>query len=178
MSVLADLDTPNPSGPSVGVRIWGDLDGTSHQTIGPTCNFLLGHLLTAPTHLKSPSFLSQASSMSSSEPIMSGPPSALDAVQISTMPPADRSIGRNVHIYDANDLDTVLGGLILSTGVTNANLYSMVDILFIFENTFILRHEDHTQIERDGAALRPGKYYIVSARQLFPQLMVKWLNSA
>ena len=40
-----------------------------------------------------------------------------------------------MHIYGANLRDTVLGGLIISTGVTNANFYSMVDILFTFENT-------------------------------------------
>jgi hypothetical protein len=73
-----------------------------------------------------------------------------------------------VHIYGVNLRDTVLGGLILSTGVTNANFYSMVDILFTFENTFILRYENNTQIERDGAALQPGKEYIISACQLFP----------
>ena len=52
--------------------------------------------------------------------------------QISTMPPINRSAGRNVHIYDANDPTAVLGGLILVNGVTNANFYSMVEILIIF----------------------------------------------
>jgi hypothetical protein len=79
------------------------------------------------------------------------------------MPPANRSGGRNVHIYDANDPATVVGGLILTNGVTNANFYSMVEILFIFTSTFFLQDEGDTEIERDGHPLQPGKYYIVAA---------------
>ncbi|KAF1813960.1 hypothetical protein P152DRAFT_465712 [Eremomyces bilateralis CBS 781.70] len=45
------------------------------------------------------------------------------------MPPRNRSLGRDVHIYDVNDRTTVLGGLILTNGVTNANFYSMVEII-------------------------------------------------
>lgn len=41
------------------------------------------------------------------------------------MSAANRSAGREVHIYDANDPATVLGRLILTNGVTNANFYSM-----------------------------------------------------
>ena len=81
------------------------------------------------------------------------------------MPPTNRSGGRNVHIYDANDSGTVLGGLILTTGVTNANFYSMVEILFIFASTFFLQDEGETKIERDDHPLQPGKYYIVAAGQ-------------
>ena len=33
----------------------------------------------------------------------------------------NRSLGRDVHIYGAKDTNTVLGGLIASNGVTNAN---------------------------------------------------------
>ncbi|KAI9772464.1 MAG: hypothetical protein M1840_000667 [Geoglossum simile] len=39
--------------------------------------------------------------------------------------PHNRAEGRNVHIYDANDPTTVLGGLVLVRGVTNANFFSM-----------------------------------------------------
>jgi hypothetical protein len=42
---------------------------------------------------------------------------------------ANRSAARNVHIYDARDPDTVLGGLILTNGVINAQLlFDVVDI--------------------------------------------------
>jgi len=74
------------------------------------------------------------------------------------MPPADRSAGRNVHIYDANDPDTALGGLILTNGVTNANFYSMVDIICIFDGQYFLRDEGGATIERDCRSLQPGKY--------------------
>jgi hypothetical protein len=51
------------------------------------------------------------------------------------MPPANRLAGRNVHIYDANDRTTALGGLILNSGVTNDNFYAMIDIFVEFERS-------------------------------------------
>ncbi|KAL0639311.1 hypothetical protein Q9L58_001537 [Maublancomyces gigas] len=41
---------------------------------------------------------------------------------------SNRSLGRNVHIYNASD-PTELGGLVLTNGVTNANFHSMVEII-------------------------------------------------
>jgi hypothetical protein len=78
------------------------------------------------------------------------------------MPPLNRSEGRNVHIYDANDPTAELGGLVLTNGVTNANFYSMVEILVIFTSTFFLRDEGGTEIKKDNHPLQPGKYYIVA----------------
>ncbi|KAF2185832.1 hypothetical protein K469DRAFT_707505 [Zopfia rhizophila CBS 207.26] len=86
----------------------------------------------------------------------------LNQPQRPTMPPIDRSAGRNVHIYDPNDPDTVLGGLVLTSGVTNTNFYSMVEIFVIFSGTFFLRDGGETKIERDDYPLQPGKYYIFS----------------
>ncbi|KAF8448357.1 hypothetical protein BGX38DRAFT_1250326 [Terfezia claveryi] len=57
---------------------------------------------------------------------------------------ANRSAGRDVHIYGANDPTTVLGGLIVTNGITNANFYSMVEVF--------LNDED----------LRRGSYFIVT----------------
>jgi hypothetical protein len=34
----------------------------------------------------------------------------------------------NIHIYDASNSDTMLRGLYIKDGVTNANLYSMVKV--------------------------------------------------
>ena len=82
------------------------------------------------------------------------------------MPPASRSDGRDVHIRDANNADVVLGGLILTPGVTNANFYSMVEILIIFTNTFILQNKRGIKVERDNSPFQPGKYFIISAGQL------------
>ncbi|KAG9232996.1 HNH endonuclease-domain-containing protein [Amylocarpus encephaloides] len=58
------------------------------------------------------------------------------------MPPYNRSAGRDVHIFDTSDRNTSIGGLILTAGITNANL----DIT----------------IEKDESPLLPGKYYINS----------------
>jgi hypothetical protein len=51
---------------------------------------------------------------------------------------ANRSAGRDVHIYDVNDPTTVLGGLVVTNGVTNANFYSTVEIIFIFNQDYFL----------------------------------------
>jgi hypothetical protein len=79
------------------------------------------------------------------------------------MAPRDRSQGRNVHIYHTNDRTTVIGGLILTNGVTNANFYSMVEILVLFTCSFELQDEENAKIERNGNPLQPGKYYISAA---------------
>jgi hypothetical protein len=79
------------------------------------------------------------------------------------MAPRDRSKGRDVKIYDAKDPSTVIGGLILTNGVTNANLYAMVEIFALFESDFELRAKDDTITERNGQPLQPGNYYIFAA---------------
>ena len=72
----------------------------------------------------------------------------------------DRSLDRDVFIYDAKNPDEVLGGLILTNGVTNANLYSMVEILIIFSGGFSLLDDSGTKINRDDNPLQPGNYFI------------------
>jgi hypothetical protein len=84
-----------------------------------------------------------------------------------TMPPRNRSKGRDVHIFDISDRDTSIGGLILTAGVTNANLYTMIEIFVIFNGEYILRNESDTMIEKDDSLLLPGNYYIDSPRKLF-----------
>ncbi|KAF1810201.1 hypothetical protein P152DRAFT_401644 [Eremomyces bilateralis CBS 781.70] len=79
------------------------------------------------------------------------------------MPSRNRSLGRDVHIYDASDRTTVLGGLILTNGVTNANFYSMVEILVLFTTAFELQNEEGTKIQRTDDPLWPGNYYIHAA---------------
>ncbi|KAF2465657.1 uncharacterized protein BDR25DRAFT_239571 [Lindgomyces ingoldianus] len=92
----------------------------------------------------------------------SSPISTFDPAQISTIAPRDRSGGRDVHIYSIKDPATVLCGLILTNGVTNANFYSMMEILLLLSNDFELRDEDDTKVERNDNSLQPGKYYIIS----------------
>jgi hypothetical protein len=103
-------------------------------------------------------------------------------LQTSTMPPIDRSGGRNVRIYDAENPTVVLGGLILSNGVTNANLYSMLDMFITYkepfflkdEEPFLLQDEQGTRIEKNNRPLQPGNYYIISiSRFLHHPFMIK-----
>ncbi|RPB27383.1 hypothetical protein L211DRAFT_819270 [Terfezia boudieri ATCC MYA-4762] len=75
---------------------------------------------------------------------------------------ANRSAGRDVHIYNSNDSDTVLGGLILTNGVTNANFYSMVEVFLFFDGEYVLRHEDGMVLQRNDEDLRRGSYFIVT----------------
>ena len=74
---------------------------------------------------------------------------------------ANRSRGRNVHIYDAKDRVTLLGGLILTNGITKANFHSMVEIFLLFESPFSIQFETTATLERNDESLSPGNYYVV-----------------
>jgi hypothetical protein len=100
-------------------------------------------------------------------------------LKYSTMPPVNRSEGRDVHIYDNKDRTTMLGGLILSPGVTNANFYAMIRIFveFNFSRTFSLRNQSRITIQENHQPLQPGNYYIVtSGKFLHHPFMIKQLN--
>ncbi|PMD20370.1 hypothetical protein NA56DRAFT_671459 [Hyaloscypha hepaticicola] len=80
------------------------------------------------------------------------------------MPPRDRSGGRDLHIFDARNQNTSIGGLILTAGITNANLYAMIEIFVIFKSEYSLQSESNVTIARDdNSLLLPGNYYIVSS---------------
>ena len=83
----------------------------------------------------------------------------------SAMSSSNRSQYRDVHIFDASDRNITIGGLILTKGVTNANLYTMVEIIIIVTSDFDLRNESGVTIEKDNSPLRPGNYYIDSPRK-------------
>jgi hypothetical protein len=85
--------------------------------------------------------------------------------------PADRSLDRDVLIYDAKDPDRVLGGLILTNGVTNANFYSMIEILIIFGGDFSLLDGVGTKIKRDDGPLQSGNYFIDADGRLLCTLL-------
>ena len=76
------------------------------------------------------------------------------------MPAINRSAGRNVHVYNASNPGKVLGGLVLTNGITNTNLYAVLAILFVFGSTSMLENEHSTLIPRDTNPLQPGNYYI------------------
>lgn len=63
---------------------------------------------------------------------------------------ANRSAGCNVHIYNVRDPNMTLGGLILINDVINANFYSMVGMLGIFDSIYFLQDESETVIQRDN----------------------------
>ncbi|PMD12137.1 hypothetical protein NA56DRAFT_683493 [Hyaloscypha hepaticicola] len=78
------------------------------------------------------------------------------------MPPRNRSGGRDVHIFDTGDRSTSIGGLILTEGITNANLYTMIEIFVLFNGEYVLRNESGITIKKDSSPLPPGNYYIDS----------------
>lgn len=73
---------------------------------------------------------------------------------------ADRSLGRNVHIYDAKDRSKLLGGLIINNGITKSNLYTMVEIWLFFDSSFSIENEAAAMLERNEDPLIGGNYYI------------------
>ena len=76
------------------------------------------------------------------------------------------ALGRNVHIYNARDTNTVLGGLFATDGMTNSNFYSMVEIVFNFDNGYTLSSESGATVQRDDHPLQAGKYFINTAGSL------------
>ncbi|KAG0134051.1 hypothetical protein HOY82DRAFT_638852 [Tuber indicum] len=98
------------------------------------------------------------------------------------MPHIDRSTWHNIRIYASDNHQTVLGGLWTVGGITNANIYSMVEIICLFSNTFDLRNEREQLVERDEQQLQPGKYYIVTNGSItvtneVPLTRTVWLGS-
>ncbi|KAG0137473.1 hypothetical protein HOY82DRAFT_547598 [Tuber indicum] len=80
----------------------------------------------------------------------------------SNTPPVYRSAWRDTYIYASDDRATILGGLWASKGITNANLYSMLEIFCFFTDTYALRDGREQLVERDGHQLQPGNYYVVT----------------
>ena len=74
----------------------------------------------------------------------------------------NRAYGRDTFIYDSNHRDTLLGGLWIAEGTTNANLYYMVEIICVFTGTFDLHDDNEQLVKRDEKPLQPGNYFIVS----------------
>jgi hypothetical protein len=80
---------------------------------------------------------------------------------------ANRALGRDIHIYDANDPITVLGGFIRSNDITNANLYAMLEVFLFFDGNYHLQRENGTDVQRDEQALQAGNYYIITTGTRF-----------
>lgn len=73
-----------------------------------------------------------------------------------------RARARDVFFYDLRDPYTLLGGLVLSPGVTNANFYSMVDIVLVISSTYFLQNDNGQALPRDSKSLLPGNYFVVA----------------
>ena len=71
-------------------------------------------------------------------------------------------VWRNANIYASDRQDNLIGGLWIAKGITNANLYSMVEIFCTFSDTFYLRHFKGQLVERDQHPLQPGDYLIAT----------------
>lgn len=76
----------------------------------------------------------------------------------------ERSNGRTVQIFDASDRETEIGGLKCTTGITNMNLYSMIEVWVFLDGEYTISNENGVTIQKDGSQLQPGKYYIHSTR--------------
>lgn len=84
-----------------------------------------------------------------------------------TMPGLNRSAGRSVHLFNSADRDTTIGGLILTNGITNSNLYAMVEIIAVFTSEFNIQDRDGATISKDDAQLQPGDYFIYSRGKIY-----------
>ncbi|TAQ89539.1 hypothetical protein B7494_g2107 [Chlorociboria aeruginascens] len=96
------------------------------------------------------------------------PPSTKDTVQqpsVSVMA-SNRSTGRSVHIFDARDRSSSIGGLRLSNGVTCANFHAMIKIFVLFDGDYTLQDESGTAIEKNESPLKPGPCYINNEQPL------------
>ncbi|KAL2020245.1 hypothetical protein VTK56DRAFT_8671 [Thermocarpiscus australiensis] len=66
------------------------------------------------------------------------------------MPPAStRAIRSDVFFYDLRDPSVQLGGLVLTPGVTNANFYSMIEIVIVISSDYFLQNDDREELPRD-----------------------------
>ena len=73
-----------------------------------------------------------------------------------------RAILRDVFFFDFRDPLTLLGGLVLTPGVTNANFHAMIDIVLVVSSTYFLQNDNGETLQRDSQPLLPGNYYVVA----------------
>jgi len=88
--------------------------------------------------------------------------SVIDEDSQTNTPPTDRSAWCDTYIYASDNHDTMLRGLWASEGITNANLYSMLEIFCIFTDTFHLYDDRKQLVGRDGLQFQPGNYFVVT----------------
>jgi len=79
------------------------------------------------------------------------------------MPPArDRSAWHDTTIYSSEDQNTALAGLWAAYGISNGDLYKMLEVICVFSDTYFLQNTTGKFVERDGNQVLAGDYYIVT----------------
>jgi hypothetical protein len=84
--------------------------------------------------------------------------------------PHNRSVGRDVWIFDRTNRSTPIGGLILTAGVTKSNLHAMIEIFVVFHGEYVLRNETDIAVEKDDTPLVAGNYYVDSRGMLLSNM--------
>ncbi|PUU78797.1 hypothetical protein B9Z19DRAFT_1064756 [Tuber borchii] len=95
----------------------------------------------------------------SSSPTVAAP---IDQDGLARGAPPSGHTWRNANIYDSDRKDNLIGGLWIAEGITNANLYSMLEIFCTFNDTFYLRNFSGRLVKRDQNPLQPGDYLIAT----------------
>jgi len=73
--------------------------------------------------------------------------------------PINRSLGRNIHFYDATSPEVVLGGMVQNGSVTEANFLDILGILLITETPIrVQERESGHVVLRTNNRLEPGVY--------------------
>ena len=85
------------------------------------------------------------------------------------MSPFSRAMDRNVHIFDARNRDTTLGGLCLppdsTAPVTRRSFCQMIGILIVADGPYRIEDASSITVPADDEPLREGNYYIAPEDQ-------------
>ena len=73
-----------------------------------------------------------------------------------------RTVHRDVFFADVKDPTAILGGLVLTAGVTNANFHTMLDIVLEMAGPSSVQTQCGEPLARDPSPLLPGTYLIVA----------------
>lgn len=94
-------------------------------------------------------------------------PSISPPTNLSTAATRARSRIRDVFFYDLQDSCALLGGLVLTRGITNVDFYTMVGIVIITSTTFFLQDDNGQTVPNDAQPLSIGNYFVVSDSPIY-----------
>ena len=78
----------------------------------------------------------------------------------------NRTAQRNVRIFSLQEPEVCVGGLVLTTGITHGGLYSMIDLIYLFSDGYLVRNEQGMWLNKDDHPLQKGNYCILTARTM------------